>query len=75
MTTKDPALLTLCEDYLTIQSPYNARFVADLKEEVPPEERMWDPDQKVWEVSADLYDTAMEVASRYYNVKVEICNG
>lgn len=71
---KSEALLRLSNDYVVIHSPYHEKFIADLKEGIPPEDRMWVPEDKVWEVSGDLYDEAMAIASRHFNVKVEIAN-
>jgi hypothetical protein len=64
----------LADDYVVIQSPYHEKFIAELKEGIPPEDRMWVPEEKVWEVSGDLYEEVMDITSRHFNVKVEIVN-
>lgn len=74
MPVKHDATIRVDGDFVTVLSPYHERFLADLKEVVPPEDRMWVPEEKAWEVSIDYYDEVLEVASRYFNVKVEIAN-
>lgn len=69
----DQALLIVTDDTIEIYSPYNARFVADLKECIPSEDRVWHPDDRMWEVSGDMYQEALEICERHFlNVKVEI---
>jgi hypothetical protein len=69
---KPPATIKISDDYVSIESPYNAKFVDALKELIPAEDRMWNATDKVWEVSGDLYDEALAITSRFYNVKVDI---
>lgn len=72
---KDSALFRLTGDQVVIRTPYHPRFVSDLKEGIPYEDRMWHPEDKTWEVSGGSYEEAMKIAERYFNVKVEVANG
>lgn len=38
---------------LVVDTPYSRDFVEDLKDAVPPADRAWWPDQKLWWVSED----------------------
>lgn len=71
---RDSALIQVSDEFVRIFSPYHEKFIADLKEVIPPEDRMWVPEEKVWEVSCGFYDEVVEMASWYFNVRVEIVN-
>ena len=44
---------------IAVRTPYNKGVLADLKSQVPPNGRRWDPDRKVWLVS-DQYGNTVE---------------
>lgn len=63
-------LITLTHDTTdgTIQvvSPYNARFVEELKEELPVEARKWDKDYSCWVVGEDYQEILEDLLERHY---------
>jgi hypothetical protein len=59
-------------DRVRVVTPYVPEFVADLKEEIPYYAKTWDRDSKNWLVDGEYEETALEVASRYFETTVVI---
>jgi hypothetical protein len=51
----------------TINSPFNAGFVTDLKDMIPSRKRSWDPDDKSWWVHADYALVAIEICEMWFH--------
>ena len=47
-------------------TPYNAGFIAELKDAIPSTDRMWEPTERYWWVSADHADVAMQIVGQYF---------
>jgi hypothetical protein len=52
----------------TFETPYNAGFVDDLKNNIPYNMRQWNPEKKRWVVAPEMADTAADIASQYFHV-------
>lgn len=61
-------IIPAANDKIQIKSPYNADFVAALKDEIPANSRSWNGMQKVWEIEAAEAEAAVEIASRFYQI-------
>lgn len=59
-------------DRVRVVTPYVPEFVADLKEEIPYYAKSWDRDSKNWLVDGEYEETALEVASRYFETTVVV---
>ena len=73
MSTKPRALIVVSDDLVEIYSPYHEKFVVELKEGIPSDDRIWNPDKKIWEISGDMYEEALSISLRYFDVVVDIC--
>jgi ribonuclease HI len=62
--TAQPARISYAASRMNISAPFNAEFVAELKERT--KSRRWDPEKKVWTVSAKEKATAVEIVKKYY---------
>lgn len=49
-----------------IQTPFNSQWKDDFKAQVPPRERTWDGERKVWGVTRDFYNVTCEVTRRIF---------
>lgn len=56
-------------DQITVTSPYDADFVAELKSGLTS--RRWNPEKKIWTVDVKERQNLIEIASRYYRVVEE----
>lgn len=56
-------------EYLTITTPYNPKFVDDLKQTIPSEDRVWVKDSKVWVVNAEYSYEIEEILQEYFEVE------
>jgi hypothetical protein len=57
---------TPCTGGWEIRSPYSAKFVAQLKSEIPYKDRQWNGIAKAWIVTPAWVDTAREIAESVY---------
>ena len=71
MSTNTIARIDIAETDLIIRSPYNADFVAALKESVPPQARKWDGLNKAWTVSPEYGDVVAALMQQHYGVIVD----
>lgn len=63
-------MITIRDNSLVVKTPYNAGFVASLKEEIPPSARKWDSQSKVWVVSPQYGDILVKLIYTYYQRQV-----
>lgn len=70
--SKGLATIKVSDDIIKVTTPYHERFIADLKDCIPVEDRIWNPDEVVWEVSSEWYLETEEIVSRYFNLRVEV---
>ena len=56
-------------EYLTITAPYNPKFVEELKQAIPPEDRVWIKDSKVWVVNAIYAFEVEDLLQEYFEVE------
>ena len=54
------------ENWVTLDSPYNERFVTGLKDLIPFTCRKWDPEDKVWSFEEDYLEAVGNLALEYY---------
>lgn len=55
------------EGWLKVVTPYNADFVDELKSNIQPSHRQWDPDNKHWLIN-DLYlEDLVNMCQRHYD--------
>jgi hypothetical protein len=59
-------------DRVRVVTPYVPEFVADLKEEIPYYAKTWDRESKNWLVDGEYEETALEVATRYFETTVVV---
>lgn len=59
-------------DRVRVITPYVPEFVADLKEEIPYHAKSWDRDSRNWLVDGEYEETALDVASRYFETTVVV---
>jgi hypothetical protein len=57
---------------LKVNTPYNAEFVALLKEQIPATSRKWDKAQKAWYVSRDKADVLKTLIDQCYGGDVQM---
>lgn len=58
---------------MLVNTPYNQRFVDELKEAVPYTHRKWDRANKIWDVAEEYAEVAQALISKYFGTKeVEI---
>lgn len=57
---------------LQIKTPYSAKFLEDLKREIPYQFRMWDADLKIWRVANQFAEKACEIIELNYGYCPEI---
>ncbi len=53
-------------------SSYDPGLVQALKDEIPWQERRWNPEQKCWQVSPQHAQTLIDLSSRYLHVTAEV---
>lgn len=58
-------------DYAVI-TPFNAKFVAELKVSIPPGARSWDGEKKAWIVTQPFAEMAAQIVQEFYGEKPEI---
>ena len=61
----DQITVTRCEDAVTIRTPYDQKFVKALKYYC--RSARWNADSKVWTVTADKMDRALEIIAECYH--------
>lgn len=54
------------EGVIQVVSPYNARFVDELKVEIPVGSRKWDKEYSCWSVDADYQEYLEDLLDRHY---------
>jgi DNA helicase HerA-like ATPase len=63
----NPAYIDVDTDgQLVLHSPFNQSFVDDLKESIPPKQRHWDPEKKVWMVDEKNRKIVEDLIVRYF---------
>ncbi len=57
-------------DYATVsvEFPYDAEALEQLKAEVPPEHRTWNASRKVWEFTPRGWNLAVAVLEQYFDI-------
>ncbi len=65
-TSKRPAYFSYTETHITITSPYDADFVAELKSGL--KSRKWNPTKKAWIVDIKERHKLTEIAGRFYDL-------
>ena len=58
-------------DYAVI-TPFNAKFVAELKVSIPPGARSWDGEKRAWIVTQPFAEMAAQIVQEFYGEKPEI---
>lgn len=58
------AVIELGDKLLVVRTPYDGRFVAGLKDKVPPGDRRWNG--KAWEVAADHYAVVVRLIGEHF---------
>jgi hypothetical protein len=54
-----------------LKTPFKAKFVADLKDEIPAHGRAWRPETKTWWIESLFVDDAIDLCREHYG-EVEI---
>ncbi len=62
--------LTLESGVLVYRTPYSPELVAALKSAVPPTDRRWDPNAKVWLVTPSHLGTLKQITAQYLGEQV-----
>ncbi len=57
---------------LTVETPYNRGFVAQLKALIPYNDRRWDADRKAWLVRSDHGSTIQKLVKQFYGESVPL---
>lgn len=71
-TTQHSASLTLIGDMLSYQTTYHPKLIEALKQQVPTEDRRWDPVHKVWLVAYKHATLLQTLTARYLLVTISI---
>lgn len=61
--------VTVKQDKLLIESPYNEQFINRLKAAVPRENRRWDDDLKTWFVDIGFKSTVIHLVRAHFHRK------
>jgi hypothetical protein len=61
------ATLVTADNKMTIDTPYKAEFVSDLKAQIPARGRKWDPATKLWIIEPNYHSLALRLAKHHYN--------
>ncbi len=64
----DEASVEYATGYVTIDMPYNKELIDRLKEELPPNERHWDDDRRVWLVNDGFWEKARAIIEDFYAI-------
>lgn len=53
--------------WFDIVTPYNKRFVEELKNAIPGSQRRWKPEEKVWQIHELYLDKTVELLKRFFD--------
>lgn len=55
------------QNWVNVFTPYNAKFVSELKGCMEPSYRAWNPTDKCWEVSENRIEELIDLCLRYFD--------
>lgn len=53
--------------WVDLHTPFDKKFVDELKNQIQPSHRKWDPGQGVWHVNELFLDVVVELTKRYFD--------
>lgn len=60
---------------MSLRTPFNAAFVAQLKTDIPRHQRRWVPDKKIWQVEVEVAEHVTKIMREHYDEVIVLEGG
>lgn len=66
MATDKRATIWVKDGYIYLKTPYDQPFIQEMKADIPPSQRSWMANDKVWRIAASYHEDLLSVVKKYY---------